>query len=75
MQTMSENESYTIASYNIGYGSYPPDYTFFMGEGKESVGRSKENVIENILGSANLLKEYNLDFILLQEVDIEANRC
>ena len=29
-------EEYTIVTYNVGFGAYTADFTFFMDEGKES---------------------------------------
>lgn len=71
---LETDKEYSILTYNVGYGSYPQDYTFFMEGGKESIARSKEDVIKNINGSANLVKQYDPDIILLQEVDIKGDR-
>lgn len=68
------NKEYSILTYNIGYGSYPQDYTFFMEGGTESIARSKEDVNTNINGSINLVKKYNPDIVLFQEVDIKGDR-
>ncbi len=67
-------KEYTALTYNIGYGSYPSDYTFFMEGGSESIARSPEDVIKNINGSIELVKKYEPDIILFQEVDIKGNR-
>ena len=37
-------ELYRVASYNIGFGAYSNDYSFFMDGGKESRARSPEAV-------------------------------
>ena len=71
---MAVNHKYKMITYNIGYGSYPPDYSFFMEGGKESIARSAESVIETINNDIELLKEYSPDLILLQEVDIDGTR-
>ena len=34
--------TYTAVSFNIGFGAYTPDFTFFMDGGKESRAESKE---------------------------------
>ncbi|MBR2528484.1 MAG: endonuclease/exonuclease/phosphatase family protein [Blautia sp.] len=65
---------YTAVSYNIGFGAYTPDFTFFMDEGKQSRAASKESVIECITGSAKKALEYEPDFVLFQEVDTDATR-
>ena len=67
-------EEYTIVTYNIGFGAYTPDYTFFMDEGKESRARSKESVIKCVSGSADTALSFNPDFALFQEVDTGSTR-
>ncbi len=44
---------YRIASYNIGFGAYSADYSFFMDGGKESRARSAEAVAENVAGAVS----------------------
>ncbi|MCB5955449.1 endonuclease/exonuclease/phosphatase family protein [Enterococcus sp. CWB-B31] len=68
------DKEYTAVTFNIGYGAYPPDYTFFMDGGKESKARSKESVNENIDGVVKTLERINADFAVLQEVDEKATR-
>ena len=38
-------KEYTAVSYNIGFGAYTADFTFFMDGGKESRARSRESVL------------------------------
>ncbi len=82
--TMQVGKEYTAATYNIGFGAYTPDYTFFMDEGimkdgtktvgKRSTAVSKESVEKCTKGSVDLIKSLNADFILLQEVDTTSTR-
>ena len=65
---------YTAMTYNIGFGAYTPDYTFFLDGGKESWAASKESVIDMIDGDISLLKDHKVDFALLQEVDFGSTR-
>lgn len=65
---------YTALSYNIGYGSYPPDYSFFMDGGKESVARSRQAVLDCIDGTIATITAQQPDLVLLQEVDLDATR-
>lgn len=65
---------YTAITYNIGFGAYTPDYTFFMDGGTQSWAASKESVIDCINGDIALLKKYQPDIVLLQEVDSDATR-
>ena len=68
------NEEYSIATWNLGFGAYSDDYSFFMDGGTESRARSKEAVVENISGMLERLKALNPDFLLLQELDTDATR-
>ena len=43
-EPLSPGETYRIASYNIGFGAYSDDYSFFMDGGTESRARSEEAV-------------------------------
>ena len=60
---------YKIITYNIGFGAYEDDYSFFMDGGKYSRAFSKERLEKNLENIKNFLKEQNSDFYLLQEVD------
>ena len=81
---LSVNETYNMATYNIGFGAYSQDYTFFLDTGydineKETCGyystaRSKEEVNFNVNGAINTVKSLDLDFVLLQEVDVKSTR-
>ena len=67
--------TYRVASYNIGFGAYSDDYSFFMDGGKESRARSAEAVRENVTGAAGELDKLGFpDFLLLQEVDVDGTR-
>ena len=37
---------YTALTYNIGFGAYTPDFSFFMDGGESSWAKSKESVLE-----------------------------
>ena len=77
-------ESYTAVTYNIGFGAYSPDFSFFMDSGEMLDGTvvtgkygkaiDKEHVLKDITGSVNVLKESKADFILVQEADTDADR-
>lgn len=78
------NETYSIATYNIGFGAYDQSYSFFMDEGYMKDGtyvsgqyakaRSKDVVLTNTNGSIETIKNLNSDFIFFQEVDKKATR-
>lgn len=67
-------EPYSIVSYNVGFGAYSADYSFFMDGGTESRARSAIAVEQNINGAMAAVNELNPDFLLLQEVDIDGTR-
>ncbi len=75
---------YTALTYNIGFGAYTPDYTFFMDtgtmddgtptQGSSSWAASKESVETCIRGDIELIRDIDPDFALLQEVDTDSTR-
>ena len=67
-------ELYRAASYNIGFGAYSNDYSFFMDGGKESRARSPEAVRENVTGAMETVKAIAPNFLFLQEVDVDGTR-
>ena len=83
-QILKTGEEYSAVTYNIGFGAYGPDYSFFMdtGEmedgtataGKYGKAASRESVEENTKGATETLAGLDADFMLLQEVDVDADR-
>lgn len=81
---LKTGETYTAVTYNIGFGAYSPDYSFFMDtgemeDGTQTAGKygkavSRESVETNTEGAAQELEKLNADFMLLQEVDVDADR-
>lgn len=65
---------YEIITYNVGFGAYSPDYTFFMDGGESSWAFSEDAVLANVTGAALKMAEENPDFLLLQEVDFDSDR-
>ena len=63
-----------VVSYNIGFGAYSDDYSFFMDGGTESRARSPEAVDQNISGAMAAVLALKPDFLLAQEVDFDATR-
>jgi len=64
----------TAVTYNIGFGAYVPEYSFFMDGGTESRAFSMQDATNAVYGSLELVKSFKPDFVLLQEVDIDADR-
>ena len=67
-------KEYTIVTQNIGFGAYTPDFTFFMDGGEESRAESLESVISCIDKAADRINSLSPDFVLFQEVDLDATR-
>lgn len=73
-EPVRRNTVYRIMTYNIGFGAYTPEYSFFMDGGKSSWAKDKESVLATVSGAAEMVQEIRPDFILLQEVDIDGTR-
>ena len=67
-------EEYSAATYNIGFGAYTPEYSFFMDGGKSSWAASKESVLNTVEGASSLIAALDPDFALIQEIDLDATR-
>ncbi len=65
---------YWAMTYNIGFGAYQSDYSFFMDGGKSSWAEDEDSVIANTSSMGELVITANPDFIFLQEVDIDGTR-
>lgn len=78
------NEEYTMTTFNIGFGAYDRDYSFFMDKGymadgtkttgKYGKGVSKENTLKNTNGSISILESLDSDFMIIEEVDTKSTR-
>lgn len=71
---LAVGRSYTALSYNIGFGAYSPDFTFFMDGGEESRAASRESVLSLTEGVYRLALAEEADFYLFQEVDTDSDR-
>ena len=81
---VTTGKQYQISTYNIGFGAYSRDFSFFMdsGEmkdgtkvfGKGSTAKNKQTVLDNTTGVINVSKTLNSDFYLFQEVDTFGTR-
>lgn len=67
-------EKLGITSWNIGFGSYIPEFSFFMDGGKYSRGFSKDAVLENTDAISAELAYLGSELFLLQEVDTDSTR-
>ena len=81
-------EELTAVTYNVGFGAYTPEFTFFMDTGAMADGTptagergtavSRESVEEATAGSVGAVVGLGdgegPDFVLLQEVDVDSDR-
>ena len=72
--TLSAEKKYSALTYNIGFGAYTPEYSFFMDGGKYSWAKSKESAEETVTGAGELVASLDPDFALIQEIDLDATR-
>lgn len=63
-----------LVSWNIGFGAYTADYSFFMDGGEYSRAFSEEAVKQNMAAIGAELHNCAADFYLVQEVDLDATR-
>lgn len=68
------NQELSLITYNIGFGAYNDDYSFFMDGGTHSRALSKQAVVDNTNGAVTAVLKENPDFILFQEVDVKGTR-
>ena len=76
--------TYTALTYNIGFGAYDHEFSFFMDTGVMNDGtavggsgsraKSADVVIRNTAGAIRTVLEQDPDFILLQEADVRSDR-
>lgn len=84
-EKISVNKELKFTSYNIGFGAYSDDYTFFLDIGYDEndnvtkgvygKARSKDEVIKNTSGAISASLKLNSDFYAFQEVDEDSDRA
>lgn len=67
-------KDYQIVTYNIGFGAYEADYSFFMDGGTESWAWSKERLEANMSRIGDVLAGEKADFYFVEEVDTDSTR-
>lgn len=71
-EILKAGEERRILSWNIGFGAYTADYSFFMDGGREARARSADDCESAV--SAVLAEAAGTDFVLVQEVDEDGTR-
>ena len=76
--TLANGDSFSIVTWNVGYGSLGKESDFFMDGGTQSRPDSQQIVDKNIAGIIDQLRpdphDFMADFMLLQEVDSGSKR-
>ena len=73
-QTAQTGKSYDLVCWNIGFGAYEDDYSFFMDGGTESWAWSEERLRANLDEIGAVIESLSPDLLLLQEVDFDSTR-
>lgn len=73
-EAINAGRAYNFVTYNIGFGAYTKDYSFFMDGGKYSWAQSEEGLMANICEISDVINKTGADFVLLQEVDLDGTR-
>ena len=71
---LTTGEQYSALTYNIGFGAYTPDFSFFMDGGKSSWAKSKDSVLDTVQGAGDLAASLNPDFAMIEEIDLDSTR-
>ena len=84
LKEVSVGTSYKALTYNLGFGAYSQDFTFFLDTGYNefdqptcgyySTAKSKKVVEFNTLGALETAKATDADFLFFQEVDTNSTR-
>ncbi len=70
----SPGESFTLMTWNIGYGALGDNADFFMDGGTSVKTADAARIEENMTGIAEIVKSIDPDISFFQEVDISATR-
>lgn len=73
-EPVKTDTAYRILTYNIGFGAYTPDFSFFMDGGESSVAKSRESVLGTVTGAGELAASLEPDFVMFEEVDRDSTR-
>ena len=84
LEEVKVGETYKAMSYNIGFGAYSQDYTFFLDTGYDANGKAtcghystaknKKTVEFNTNGAIKATTDETPDFVYFQEVDTNSTR-
>ena len=69
---LSQGDTVTVLTYNIGHGFSDSSHDFFLYGGKTVKTESSDIINENLNGITEIINEQNADIDFLQEVDIDS---
>lgn len=82
--TLTSQQAYSLLTYNIGFGAYNPDFSFFMDTGEMKDGTltrgasgsatAYPTLVQNLEGILQVSNEQAANFYFFQEVDQKATR-
>ena len=52
--SLHTDTEYSALTYNIGFGAYTPDFSFFMDGGKSSWAKNKDSLLDAVQGAGVL---------------------
>ena len=73
-KTVREGDTLRVMTFNIGYGALDQSQDFFMDGGKNVNGESRQKVLDNMQGIADIIYGNKADVTFLQEVDRDSKR-
>ena len=73
-RTLSPGETFTVLTWNVGYGALGDNADFFMDGGTMVRSASRERVEENLEGILAEIRALSPDAVFLQEVDADSSR-
>lgn len=71
---LSIDDSFSITTFNIGYGSLGETEDFFADGGKNSISKSYEQTILNLNTIFDNILSFDSDFLFIQEIDRKSKR-
>ena len=73
-RTLSEGDSISVLTWNLGYGALGDNADFFMDGGSQVNTATAERVQSNMQEIADTVQEISPDIVFFQEVDTDSKR-
>jgi len=69
-----DSDSFTVCTWNIGYGALGANEDFFMDGGTKVRPDSESVIYDNMKNILSNMEELDSDFFMLQEIDVDSKR-